>query len=526
VGRFFTEPNGRHLALLSALLGDDLALPWNQLTPTQQNTVLHGHPVVVRTTWAFERGKRRGEHALEERWEGVVALVNAEVTKRAKRKDAAAWQTAHSTSPCGVCAGSGLRAPAHRVTLNGHTWSALQNTPLHALSQQLGEPAAMGPVLLELHERLTSLTDLALGHLPLARRADHLSAGEFQRVRLAEVLDTALTGLTVVLDEPGRGLDVAGRHALSTHLRTLTERGNTVVFVSHHADLIAHADHCITLGPGAGANGGTVVRAGPPPSSTAPYRPRTFPPPPSQVPDRPGLFVLTGPSGSGKSTWLRTHGLAADKASSASTVAFALGWMAPIQKAFHAANPSLSRTTFSHRSAAGRCPTCKGEGTETVSLDILADLSLACGTCNGRRYRPEVLEARLCGLPIDAVLQLPLSALGGWVPALEGLAARAVQLGIGHLPVGIAPRRLSGGELQRLTLLLALGGSSGQLGLDDPTAGLHPDDVQHLLPVLSERVEQGATLVVVSDDPHLLAAATEVWSTPATTTLRCTLEIP
>ena len=120
----------------------------------------------------------------------------------------------------------------------------------------------LAALLPELRERTAAMEALGLGHLQLSRRSPTLSAGELQRTRLASVLRSGLSGVTLVLDEPTSGLHARDVDGLLVHLRRFVERGNTAVLVEHEPRVLRAADHLIELGPGAGERGGEVVAAG------------------------------------------------------------------------------------------------------------------------------------------------------------------------------------------------------------------------------------------------------------------------
>lgn len=111
--------------------------------------------------------------------------------------------------------------------------------------------------------RLNFLQQMGLGYLNLACIAGTLSAGEAQRIRLAGLLGSGLTSLTVLLDEPSRGLHPREIQALISALRTLQQEGNTVILVEHEPDIIRAATHLVEIGPGAGASGGQITAQGP-----------------------------------------------------------------------------------------------------------------------------------------------------------------------------------------------------------------------------------------------------------------------
>jgi excinuclease ABC subunit A len=125
------------------------------------------------------------------------------------------------------------------------------------------------PILDDLHDRVRRLVDVGVGYLAMARTSPTLSAGEAQRLRLASLLGSGLTGVLYVLDEPTIGLHQRDTARLIGVLRRLRDLGNTVLVIEHDLEVIRAADHVIEMGPGAGQNGGRVVVAGPPASIAA-----------------------------------------------------------------------------------------------------------------------------------------------------------------------------------------------------------------------------------------------------------------
>ena len=123
--------------------------------------------------------------------------------------------------------------------------------------------AALDALRPELHPRIADLVRLGLGHLSLARPSPTPSDGELQRVRLASVLRAELTGVTLVLDEPGSGLHARDLRALVAALEAWQAAGNTCVVVSHRPPLLRAAEWLVELGPGAGPAGGRLVAQGP-----------------------------------------------------------------------------------------------------------------------------------------------------------------------------------------------------------------------------------------------------------------------
>ena len=189
----------------------------------------------------------------------------------------------------------------------------------------------------------------------------------------------------------------------------------------------------------------------------------------------------------------------------------------------------LSSSAFSFNSADGQCPRCRGAGFEKVEMQFLSDVFIRCPDCDGRRYRPHILEVRIAPAPGDArswsigdMLEATvdeavgfLEAAGESKPAQRALGAlRALQeTGLGYLRLGQPVNTLSGGESQRLKLSAHLAaaeaaGTRPSLFLfDEPTTGLHYDDVRVLLQVFHRLADAGHSVVVVEHNLEVIKSA-------------------
>jgi excinuclease ABC subunit A len=189
-------------------------------------------------------------------------------------------------------------------------------------------------------------------------------------------------------------------------------------------------------------------------------------------------------------------------------------------RALFAASPEaemrgLTPAHFSFNVAVGRCEACAGEGAETVEMQFLADVRLSCLVCKGKRFREEVLEVTLNGRNVAEVLAMSVrEALD--VFDLDRAITRALlplaRLGLHYLPLGQPLSTLSGGEAQRLKLARALRQvkAGSLLILDEPSAGLHADEVHLLNGALRELVAEGASVVVVDHDVGVIEATDHV----------------
>jgi excinuclease ABC subunit A len=173
--------------------------------------------------------------------------------------------------PCTACHGTRLNARARAVRVQGHGLADLTALPVHDAARAVAtlrfgarERAITEGPLREIGPRLAFLEQVGLGYLGLDRRADTLSGGEGQRIRLAAQLGSNLRGVCYVLDEPTIGLHARDNAILLDALEELRARGNTVLVVEHDEATIRRADLVVDLGPGAGVHGGRIVAVGPP----------------------------------------------------------------------------------------------------------------------------------------------------------------------------------------------------------------------------------------------------------------------
>jgi excinuclease ABC subunit A len=450
--------------------------------------------------------------------------------------------------------------------------------------------AATDLLLTEVRARLKFLCDVGLGYLTLDRQSRTLSGGEVQRINLTTALGTSLVNILFVLDEPSIGLHPRDMHRLRNAGNTLVvvehdpqvmvaadriidigpgpgERGGQIMFDGA-------PDHL------RGANtltgdylGGRLRVQAPRPMSVAPNTPKlilegvrahnlrnvSIALPLGR------LVCVTGVSGSGKSTLVQNVFYPAllkyqgkpseapgpfdrllgpeqiaevfmvDQApigkTARSNPASYVGAFDPIRKLFAQAPLSKERGylpgTFSFNSGDGLCPTCGGTGFEHVEMQFLSDVYLRCPDCDGKRFRPEVLEVRVEHLgnsaSIDQVLDMTVSEALEFFKGLRdvqtGLAPLA-DVGLEYVRLGQPFPTLSGGEAQRLKLAghLAQAARSGistaqvpkkgSLFLfDEPTTGLHFDDVARLMRAFRKLLAAGHTLLFIEHNLDVIRAA-------------------
>ena len=165
---------------------------------------------------------------------------------------------------------------------------------------------------------------------------------------------------------------------------------------------------------------------------------------------------------------------------------------------------------FSFNVPGGRCEECKGAGIKVIEMNFLPSVNVVCNECRGRRYRNDTLAVKYKGKNINDVLEMPISEAYEFfesIPAIAQKLKAMVDVGLGYVQLGQSAVTLSGGESQRMKLAaeLARKGTGNTLYiLDEPTTGLHFDDIKVLLDVLRQLVEQGNTVIIIEHNLDVL----------------------
>jgi excinuclease ABC subunit A len=168
---------------------------------------------------------------------------------------------------------------------------------------------------------------------------------------------------------------------------------------------------------------------------------------------------------------------------------------------------------FSFNIPGGRCETCQGDGTVTVEMQFLADIELVCEECHGMRFKPAILDVRYKGKNIHEVLQLTVKealAFFAGIPSVAHKIHVLDEVGLGYLRLGQSATTLSGGEAQRVRLAAHMSHSASSHPLfifDEPTTGLHFDDIAKLLAAFHRLINLGATVLVIEHNLDVLKAA-------------------
>ena len=427
-------------------------------------------------------------------------------------------------------------------------------------------------IIRELHDRVHFLLDVGLDYLSLDRPSATLSGGEGQRIRLATQIGSRLVNVIYILDEPSIGLHQRDNLKLIASLKKLRDEHNTVIVVEHDEETIKSADWIVDVGPGAGGNGGEICYSGPPrpvvnpnvtPSERAAGNGKTlvlrgacgnnlknidvtFPL---------GMLIgISGVSGSGKSTLInetlmpilkgklyRFKGkplgyssiegvenvdkvIEIDQSpigrSPRSNPATFTGVFTDIRALFEDTPDAKVRGfkagRFSFNVAGGRCEECKGAGIKVIEMNFLPSVNVVCDQCRGRRYNEATLAVKYRGKNISEVLDMPISEAYEFFSSHPKIAPKLkalVDVGLGYVRLGQSSVTLSGGESQRMKLAAELfrrATGNTLYMLDEPTTGLHFEDIKVLMGVLRRLVDQGNTVIVIEHNLDVLKCADHI----------------
>ncbi len=574
-GKFYGDPNGQYLAILQSVAkakGIDFSKPWNELSKKEQDIAFYGcGEEEFEVVWNFKRGKREGVQQFKSKWMGFSGYILEEYKRKEADKRAEALLPLMKKQKCSLCKGKRLNPLSLSIKINNKDISDLTAMSVEKsidffqktktdLSKE--EQAVFNSLSDEIIRRLEKIKAVGLPYLSLNRLSKSLSGGEAQRIRLAAMLGSGLSGITYILDEPSAGLHPSDNKKLISILKELRDLGNTVLVAEHNAELIKAADYLFELGVGAGEKGGEIIAQGnlkdilaKQISITAKYLNR------KEIPllrdlkqsgkialriknaDKNNLKnihvdfyegiinVLHGKSGSGKSTLLelinndaliRETGIneivfsdqSLPQGRANTTVAAYTTLFDDIATIFAKA-AKRKKNYFSLNTKGGRCENCKGVGFTTLRMDFLADIENICESCAGSRYQTEALKYTISGKNIADVLQVGIDELSDIHEFAENKSlSRKIRIlqktGLAYLKTGQSLKTLSGGELQRIKLAKALiSANKGKVLyiFDEPSNGLHFKDIEHLIALFDELIKQGSTLVISEHHPYILKNA-------------------
>ena len=513
---------------LSGLFDNDK--PIQDYTDEELHALLYGADVKV----SFGEFGSKYEGLAERFTRMYIKKDSAAMSERNR----AVFEQFTTSQVCPVCHGARLNQVALNCRIGDRNiaeLSDLEATELIKFLDGLTDPVAM-KVAAKLRERMEHLVDIGLGYLSLSRETSTLSGGESQRIKMIRHLGNSLTDMLYILDEPSVGLHARDVARLKGLLEKLRDKGNTVLVVEHDPDVIAVADHVVDIGPKAGTHGGEVVFQGSvedlknADTLTGRFLKQSLPVKPYvrqssgqmtiqnaslhnlknvtvNIPTR-VLTVVTGVAGSGKSTLINDVFLEQQPdvividqsrvgANSRSAPATYTGIMDDIRQAFAKTN-KVSASLFSFNSA-GSCPNCNGLGVVYTDLAFMEGISSTCEVCEGKRFKPEVLEHHLRGKTISDVLDMTVEeALTFFTEKKIKVVLQAMsEVGLSYLKLGQPLSTVSGGEGQRLKLATELHKQGSVYVMDEPTTGLHLSDIGLLMGIIDRLVDHGNTVILI-----------------------------
>ena len=459
---------------------------------------------------------------------------------------------------CPDCKGTRLSQRVLSCKIDGKNIAdacAMSITRLNQWIRSLTSPLAVD-LKAAISARLTALEEIGLGYLSLERSVGSLSGGEAQRCKIAKYINSSLSDVLYILDEPSTGLHDHDIQLMIHSVQRLRDAGNTILLVEHHKEMIRMADHIVDMGPGPGIDGGRIVFEGSyqellqSHTSTGEMlqrngdfkpQPRT---PKAWIPlrhaslhnlkdiniDLPlGVFaVVAGVAGSGKSslmeclchesndiTYISQKSIGVSLRSTPATYMDVAG---DIRKLFAKANKMKEQYfTFNGK---GGCPVCGGKGVVVSEMAFMDNIETTCEACGGLRYSKEALQYRITSqisakpvsLNIAEVMDLSVRLASDFFhgTVIEEKLRPMMAVGLGYLHLNQGLSTLSGGELQRLKIASHLGEKGRLFIIDEPTDGLHLKDVRKLIDLFEQMVDEGNTVYVVEHNTDVIKAADHV----------------
>lgn len=515
---------------------------WKDFTEQERNRLLYGADV-------------RGGQRLSKKVEGISSMMHRLLINRdntdLKDTSTRRLQSLIHEKECPVCHGKRLNAAVRSCLVAGYSIDQMcdmEFTQLVKVLQGIDNPRAES-IVDALVASLTRMIDIGLPYLFMNRESSTLSGGEAQRLKLVRYMGSSLTGMTYIFDEPSTGMHPRDVHRMTKLLRSLCDKGNTVLVVEHDKDIISIADEVIDVGPLAGKDGGQILFQGSyqqllcsgtltgnamqekMPIKPNPRKPKEF------LPIRDAclhnldhisvdiplhvLTVVTGVAGSGKSTLIRDvfarqyadQVVLVDQspvtATGRSAPATFLGFFDEIRKVLAEEN-DVDASLFSFNSK-GACPVCKGRGFITTELVFMDPVTTVCEACEGSRYSNEALSYQYRGKNIVEILNLSAEDACGFFsdnPKIHKPLKAMLEVGLSYLSLGQPLSTLSGGERQRVKLAKYLNNKKGNVYvLDEPTTGLHASDIKTVMELLDVFVRRGNTVIVIEHNLDVMKQA-------------------
>lgn len=451
---------------------------------------------------------------------------------------------------CPDCKGKRLNDKTLSCKVNGYSIYDMCEMEFSTLRDVLSEikDERASSITTQLIASLDRMIDIGLPYLFMNRESSTLSGGEAQRLKLVRYMGSSLCGMIYIFDEPSTGMHPRDVHRMSRLLKSLRDKGNTVLVVEHDKDIISIADEVIDIGPLAGKNGGQVLFQGSyenllisgtktgdalnteiqikenvrKPKGFLEIRDAKIHNLKNVNVDIPlGIMtVVTGVAGSGKSSLIRDVfakqykeqvvliDQSAITATGRSTVCTFLGFFDEIRKVFATANNTDSSLfTFNGK---GACPHCKGRGFITTELVFMEPVTTVCEYCNGSRYSEESLQHLYKGKTIVEVLDMSVEEAVTFFEGNKKISEKLsalMEVGLPYISLGQPLSTFSGGERQRVKLAQNIKKKGNIYILDEPTTGLHMADIEKVVDILESIVDRGNTVIVIEHNTDVMKLA-------------------
>ena len=454
---------------------------------------------------------------------------------------------------CPECHGTRINKRARSVKINGigiDEAFRMELSELLEFMRNVNDPQGISvPLIRKIVYVLEQLVRIGVPYLTLERPVSTLSGGESQRVKMARQLDCNLTDLLYVLDEPSVGLHPRDTERLIALFNELRDKGNSVFVVEHDPDIIRCAEWVVDMGPKAGSLGGNVIYNGTAEGllsaeglTAEQLRKRlgsdSFRPTRQwsdyylienacennlknitvRIP-KGVLTVVTGVSGCGKSSLI--HGCFVPQHPEACVInqepvgRTTRGNIVSYMGVFNHIRKLFSETTGQEQSlfsfnAAGACPKCEGRGFLSFEMSFLDAVRTKCDDCNGKRYNSRAQSYKYKGKDISEVLDLTVNQavdFFGDVPSILKHITLLQDVGLGYLTLGQSLSSLSGGESQRLKIATVVKKTGGLYVMDEPTTGLHMNDIENFFSIIDRLVNSGNTVIIIEHNPDIIRRA-------------------
>lgn len=454
---------------------------------------------------------------------------------------------------CTECHGTRINKRARSVKINGigiDEAFRMELSELLEFMRNVNDPQGISvPLIRKIVYVLEQLVRIGVPYLTLERPVSTLSGGESQRVKMARQLDCNLTDLLYVLDEPSVGLHPRDTERLIALFNELRDKGNSVFVVEHDPDIIRCAEWVVDMGPKAGSLGGSVIYNGTAEGllsaeglTAEQLRKRlgsdSFRPTRQwsdyylienacennlknitvRIP-KGVLTVVTGVSGCGKSSLI--HGCFVPQHPEACVInqepvgRTTRGNIVSYMGVFNHIRKLFSETTGQEQSlfsfnAAGACPKCEGRGFLSFEMSFLDAVRTKCDDCNGKRYNSRAQSYKYKGKDISEVLDLTVNQafdFFGDVPSILKHITLLQDVGLGYLTLGQSLSSLSGGESQRLKIATVLKKTGGLYVMDEPSTGLHMNDIENFFSIIDRLVNSGNTVIIIEHNPDIIRRA-------------------